>query len=59
MKYDETIWEYADGETGRGAPGEELSSRSARMLEKLAAKLARHNHDAEQLAATQHKRGKA
>ena len=59
MKYDEATWEFSDGEAGRGAPGEELSGRSARMLEKLTAKLARHHHDAEQLAATQHKRRKA
>ena len=59
MKFDEATWDHADGEAGRGAPGEELSDRSAHLLEKLAAKLARHNHDAEQLAATQHTRRKA
>jgi hypothetical protein len=59
MKFDDAIWDTADGESGRGAPGEELSGRSARMLEKLAARLARHNHNAEQLATLQHKRRKA
>lgn len=48
------MWNGDEADEGRA--GEWLSERSARFVEKLMDKLARHNRDAEQLAeAMQHR----
>jgi len=61
MKHDRATWDSRDGgEAGAGGAGEGLSDRSARMFDRLTARLARHNRDAEQLAeAMHHKRRKS
>jgi hypothetical protein len=54
MKCHTNVFDAGDGE---GRADERLSDRSARFVEKLMEKLARHNRDAEQLAeAIRHKR---
>ncbi len=59
MKRDTTSWNPAEA-GGEGGAGERLSERSARFLEKLMDKLARHGRDAEQLAAAmRNKRGES
>jgi len=50
MKYEKT-WDGRDGgDAAAGGAAETLTSRADRMLDRLTAKLARHNRDAEQLA---------
>jgi len=56
MKRDTTLWNDPDS-GGEGGAGERLSERSARFVETLMDKLARHGRCAEQLAeATRTKR---
>jgi hypothetical protein len=54
MKRENTTWNNNDG--GEGRAGERLTERSARFVEKLVEKLARHNRDAAQLAEAMHHR---
>lgn len=55
MNRDNTLWNGS--ESGEGRARERLPEHSARFVEKLMEKLARHNRDAEQLAeAMQHQR---
>lgn len=54
MKRENAIWNGNDG--GEGRAGERLPERSARFVEKLMEKLARHNRDAEHLAQAMHDR---
>ncbi len=48
MTHDDDIWDGRDG--GEGRAGDPLSERASRLLDRLTAKLARHNREAEQLA---------
>ena len=56
MKRDTALWDGQSGGEGRAA--ERLSERSARFVEKLMEKLARHNRGAEQLAEAMQDRRK-
>ena len=56
MKRDTSLWDGQNGGEGRAA--ERLSERSARFVEKLMEKLARHNRGAEQLAQAMQDRRK-
>lgn len=56
MKRDNSLWDGQHDGAGRAA--ERLSERSARFVEKLMEKLARHNRGAEQLAEAMQERRK-